>query len=195
MATSEGVPQEDSRLTVVPFDLQGMRLPHHQVVANGDDSLALQWVPRLRRLARDLELPMELALPGDQAGLRLRICASPTAAYTLYYQHEEPLFASLLLTGGDEPTETELQQSFKYLLLDVEDDDEPEEEVLAAMEAAEEFDFAAIEERPVLFQIPFVLTPDSPEPVQRIPEWDQSLAAAFLAVSDVSPWQHTLAER
>jgi len=136
---------------------------------------------KLKHLSGDLELPLEDKLPGDDEFLDYRIGSDINGAYILYYFHDEVIFASLMLSGSNEPTETELMQVFKFLLLDTTDAEEPTEEEIEEVLASSAFEFEAVESRPVVFEVDLADLEES-DPVEYIKKMNRNLAAAFFAI-------------
>lgn len=140
---------------------------------------------KFRHLSGDLELPLEDKLPGKYEFIEYRIGSDLSGAFVLYYFHDEVVFASLLLSGSDNVAETELMQVFKFLLLDSDDDEEPTEEEIERVLSSDEFDFDAIQDRPVVLQIELSDDDDATDQVKHIAEMDLSLATAFFGLDRV----------
>ena len=137
------------------------------------------FVNKFRHLSGDLELPLEDRLPGDNEALEYRIGSDLNGAYVLYYFHNEVIFASLILSGTDHETETELMQVFKFLLLDTDDLDEPTEEEIDAVLSSEEFNFSQTETRPAVFEVQLTGPEDSETPLEHVRQMNRALSAAF----------------
>ena len=137
---------------------------------------------KLAQLSGDLELPFEDRLPGDSAFIEYRIGSDLNGAYVLYYFHDEVIFSSLLLSGTDEVTETELMQVFRFLLLDTHDQDEPTEEDIEEVLSTNEFDFPAIDERPAVFEVRLSDREDESKACEHVTKMNRHLAHAFFAL-------------
>jgi len=137
---------------------------------------------KFTHLSGDLELPLEDRLPGDDEALEYRIGSDRNGAYVLYYFHDEVIFASLILSGTDHETETELMQVFKFLLLDTDDLDEPTEEEIDAVLSSEEFDFSQTEIRPAVFEVQLTGPEDGETPLEYVREMNRALSAAFFKI-------------
>lgn len=133
----------------------------------------------LAQLSGDLDLPLEVNVCQDPP-MVLRICSDFSAAYSIYYVEDEPMFASLVLSGNDDEAEFELMQVFRYLLLDDSDEEDPSEEEVEATLNREEFLFIDFEQRPIVFQIRLTDEPEFDDLSQKIADIDQSVSAAFL---------------
>ena len=137
---------------------------------------------KFTHLSGDLELPLEDRLPGDDEALEYRIGSDRNGAYVLYYFHDEVIFASLILSGTDHETETELMQVFKFLLLDTDDLDEPTEEEIDAVLSSEEFDFPQTEIRPAVFEVQLTGPEDGETPLEHVRQMNRALSAAFFKI-------------
>lgn len=169
--------------TVASFAFEGTFENSEQVATADLNSDTIQYFSdKFSRLSGDLELPFEGRLTGDLDAVEYQICSEFNGAYILYYLGDDIIFASLLLRGVDENAETELAQVFKFLLLDTDDDDDPTEEEIDEILGMDEFDFFAIDVRPVVFQIPCSTEADDLETSQAIARMDRHLAAAFLGM-------------
>jgi hypothetical protein len=140
-------------------------------------------------LSGDLELPLEDRLPGDNKALEYRIGSDRNGAYVLYYFHDEVIFASLILSGTDHETETELMQVFKFLLLDTDDLEEPSEEEIDAVLTSEEFNFSQFESRPAVFEVQLTGPEDRKTPLEHVKHMNRTLSAAFFKMDRFS--QHS----
>lgn len=135
-------------------------------------------------LSGDLELPFEDALPGEFDFIDYRIGSDLNGAYVLYYFHDEVIFASLLLSGTDDETETELMQVFKFLLLDTDDQDEPTEEEIEEVLNSSEFDFPAIENRPAVFEVQLSGRADEEKTCAHASFMNRHLSQAFFELQE-----------
>ena len=173
------------QFTVADYDNHGSVTRVTQISVEQLDAPLFDWFARkLARLSGELELPLEAQLPGDFPHIDFRIGSDLNGAYVLYYFHDEVVFASLYLRGTDDLSETELTQVFKFLLLDSADTEEPTEDEIENILAAAEFDFAAIESRPVAYNVQFSTEPNEAKECQHIKRMDQHLAAAFFYHAD-----------
>jgi len=136
----------------------------------------------LANLSGDLELPFESSFPGDHPYTEYRIGSDLFGAYVLYYFHDEVIFSSLMLSGTDEETETELMQVFKFLHLETNENEDPTEEEIEAVLASSEFDFESLQQRPAVFEVPISNRPDEMEQLETIAKMNRHLAAAFFAI-------------
>lgn len=171
--------------TVASFAFEGTFENSEQVASADLDSETIQYFSdKFSRLSGDLELPFEGRLPGDLDAVEYQICSDFNGAYILYFLGDDIIFASLLLRGVDENAETELAQVFKFLLLDTDDDDDddPTEEEIDEILGMDEFNFFAIDVRPVVFQIPCSTEADDLETNQSVARMDRNLAAAFFGM-------------
>lgn len=161
------------------YNSSGQLIGQRDIRTSDLDSETLNFFQRkLARLSHDLELPLESVLPGELPFLEFRIGSDGSAAYVLYYFHDEVLMASLILPGGDEQAEEELIDVFRFLLLDAEDSDEPTEEEIEQVLGSELFDFRNIQ-RPAVINISFASDPsDSPE-LDYVSKMNLHLAKAF----------------
>lgn len=170
-------------LTVVIYSAAGDSLRNEQVATSSLDSIHLDYFAnKFRHLSGDLELPLEDQLPGGVDFLDYRIGSDRNGAYVLYYFHDQVIFASLLLSGKNEPIETELMEVFKFLLLDTHDEDEPTEEEIDEVLASDAFDFPAIESRPAVFEVQLSDPNDASVPVDHVVSLNRHLGAAFFAL-------------
>ncbi len=167
-------------LHVASFDLEGELTTQQAVDRVAIETDRVESFKRsLTKLSGDLDLPLEVVVP-DMEHLVLRICSDRhQAAYTVYYFHDEAVFASLLLPGRDLEIETELTQVLRFLLLDTSDEDEPDEEVIEEILTAPEFRFEAIETRPATIQIALNDDESISTELEQIAEIDQQVAVAF----------------
>ena len=170
--------------TVASYDTEGEALGVAEVAINELDPEVLSvFQEKLQRLPNTLELPLESKLPGDFPQLDFRIGSDSNGAYVLYYLHDEVVYASLYLGGRDPETEEELSQVFKFLLLDQDDAEEPTEDEIENVLAKNEFNFAAVESRPVVFSVCFEHQEDEAQEFAHIQNMDRHLAAVFLGRS------------
>ena len=137
---------------------------------------------KLANLSGDLELPFESSFPGDHPFIEYRIGSDLFGAYVLYYFHDEVVFSSLMLSGCNEESETELMQVFKFLHLETSENENPTEEEIEAVLASSEFDFESVDQRPVVFEVPISVRPDESEQLESIINMNRHLAAAFFAI-------------
>ncbi len=173
---------------VASYSAAGEILRSEQVKTASLDSNHLNYFAnKFRHLSGDLELPLEDQLPGGVDFLDYRIGSDLNGAYVLYYFHDEVIFASLMLSGTDEPIETELMQVFKFLLLDTQDEDEPTEETIEEVLSSDEFDFPAFESRPAIFEVQLANPHDPSLPINHVIELNRHLGAAFFAIDRSSP--------
>ena len=135
---------------------------------------------KFKWLSGDLDLPLEEPIPEIEEAA-LRICSESSAAYVIYYLDEEPVMASLIVAGVDEEAEFEIMSTFKFLLLQGDTDEEPDDETIDAVMAAAQFDFEAIQERPATFQIQLNDDPKLAAVCATFKEVDLAVAAAFIA--------------
>lgn len=171
---------------VTTYSAEGERLRNEQVIAANLDSEHLDYfAKKFCHLSGDLELPLEDQLPGGVDFLDYRIGSDLNGAYVLYYFHDEVIFASLLLSGTDEPIETELMQVFKFLLLDTNDEDEPSEEEIEEVLSSEAFDFPEVENRPAVFEVQ--LAHEDALPMDHVISLNRHLGAAFFAIDRSLP--------
>lgn len=172
-------------ITVVTFSIDGSIERTDQVVVSELDRDSIQYFSgKFQRLSGDLELPMEGKLPGDCGSIEFRICSDLNGAYVLYYEEDDALFSSLLLSGTNETSESELAQVFKFLLLDTSDDDDPTEEEIDAVLAASEFDFFLEDARPAIFQICLTDHPEDVESHRQVARMNLHLATAFFEAAN-----------
>lgn len=151
-----------------------------------DESMAAlveHFTEKFARLPGDLDLPLEEKIPGMDESAVLRICSESSAAYVIYYLSDTPLLASLLVAGHDEEAEFEIMSTLKFLLLQGDGDEELDDEVIDAILAAAEFDFEAIEVRPITYQIVLDDDPAVADQVQAFKPIDYAVAAAFISRS------------
>jgi hypothetical protein len=168
--------------TIANYDPDG-DLHEQQVLdpAGLNSEIVSLFQAKLSRLSGDLDLPLEVRLPGEFSDLQFSIVSDLNAAYALYYWGDEVVFASLYLRGDDEENETELAHVFKFLLLDTEDSEDPTDEQIDEVLASDAFDFPAVADRPVAFAIRFLYDPDAEEMMAHVAQMDRCLAAAFLS--------------
>ncbi len=147
------------------------------------DSKSLDYFrKKFHHLSGDLELPLEDSLPGDIEHLDYRVGSDLNGAYVLYYFHDEVVFASLLLSGTDDTTETELMQVFKFLLLDTQDAEEPTEEEIEEVLASDAFEFEQLESRPAVFEVDLADGLDEPQTMKHVQDSNRILAQAFFEI-------------
>jgi len=142
--------------------------------------LASHFEDKFKRLSGDLDLPLEEKIPGCDESMVLRICSEGTAAYVIYYLQDEPVLASLVLAGKDEESEFEIMTTLRFLLLQGDEDEEPDEAAIDAIMAAAEFDFEAIDDRPITYQVVLDDDPEVTAQVQSFMTIDLAVAAAFI---------------
>ena len=142
--------------------------------------LADHFKDKFKRLSGDLDLPLEEKIPGAGESMVLRICSEGTAAYVIYYYADEPILASLLLAGEKEEVEFEIMATLRFLLLQGDEDEEPDDAAIDAILAAAEFDFEAVEDRPITYQIVLDDDPEVAAEVQSCMGFDLAVAAAFI---------------
>jgi hypothetical protein len=165
---------------VVSFSEAGETLGTESVELTNPDANHLDYFfNKFLHLSGDLELPLEDRLPGKDKALEYRIGSDRNGAYVLYYFHDEVIFASLILSGTDHETETELMQVFKFLLLDTDDLDEPTEEEIDAVLSSEEFNFSLVESRPAVFEVQLTGPEDESTPIEHVKQMNRALSAAF----------------
>ena len=168
---------------VTIYSPEGETLRNEQVMATSLEASHLDYfAKKFRHLSGDLELPLEDQLPGGVDFLDYRVGSDGNGAYVLYYFHDEVIFASLLLSGTDDPIETELMQVFKFLLLDTNDEDEPTEEEIEEVLSSDAFDFPAIEQRPAVFEVQLSDPDDESLPIDHVISLNRHLGAAFFAL-------------
>ena len=142
-------------------------------------SLVSHFKDKFTRLSGDLDLPLEEKIPGEES-MVLRICSEGTAAYVIYYHLDNPIVASLVLAGENEEVEFEIMATLRFLLLVGDEDEESDEAAIDAIMAAAEFDFEAIEDRPITYQVVLDDDPDVAAQVQSAMDFDLAVAAAFI---------------
>ena len=156
------------------------------IAPNSNSELDAQTVDyfskKLDNLSGDLELPLESVLPGDHPFIEYRIGSDLFGAYVLFYFHDEVVFSSLMLSGTDEQSETELMEVFKFLHLETSENEDPTEEEIEAVLASTDFDFESLTQRPAVFEVPISDRPDELEQLETIAKMNRHLAAAFFAI-------------
>lgn len=172
------------KIHVADYSSDG-QLQGHSEAQIDDAAVALveHFSEKFTRLPGDLDLPLEEKIPGMDESAVLRICSESSAAYVIYYLNDAPLLASLLVAGHDEEAEFEIMSTLKFLLLQGDGDEEPDDEAIDAVLAAAEFDFEAIEDRPITFQIVLDDDPEVAQQVQAFRPIDLAVAAAFISRS------------
>ena len=174
---------QTDQLLIATYSIVGESLGQETLETSQLESAHVKhFVNKFRHLSGDLELPLEDCLPGDREFLEYRIGSDLNGAYVLFYFHDEVVFASLLLSGTDETTETELMQVFKFLLLDTQDSEEPTEEEIDAVLSADAFKFEEVEARPAVFEVNLVDDLDNAENQEALKHltWmNRHLAKAF----------------
>ena len=171
-----------NKIHVANYSSAGQLEAHSEV--DIDDSLVTlvdHFTERFKRLPGDLDLPLEEKIPGLDESAVLRICSESSAAYVIYYLNDAPLLASLLVAGQDEEAEFEIMSTLKFLLLQGDGDDELEDDAIDAVLAAAEFDFEAIPDRPITYQIVLDDDPEVAQQVRAFKPIDQAVAVAFIS--------------
>ena len=135
---------------------------------------------KFKRLSGDLDLPLEEKIPTAEDSMVLRICSEGTAAYVIYYYADEPVLASLLMAGKNEEVEFEIMATLRFLLLQGDEDEEPDDAAIDGILAAAEFDFEAIDDRPITYQVVLDDDPEVAAEVQSCMNFDLAVAAAFI---------------
>ena len=158
-------------------DLENQKLVE---IAAETAQLASHFKDKFKRLSGDLDLPLEEKIPGAEESMVLRICSEGTAAYVIYYYADEPVLASLLLAGENEEVEFEIMATLRFLLLQGDEDEEPDDAAIDAILAAAEFDFEAVEDRPITYQVVLDDDPEVAAQVQGFMNFDLAVAAAFI---------------
>ena len=175
--------QPSQDFTLASYNYQGDLVTTVPVSTDELDSQTLDYFSKkLAGLSGDLELPLESSFPGDHPFMEYRIGSDLFGAYVLYYFHDEVVFSSLMLSGTDEESETELMQVFKYLLLETEENEDPTEEDIEEALASNEFGFESLQQRPVVFEVPISERPDESEQLKTIAHMNRHLAAAFFVL-------------
>jgi len=171
---------ENITLQVVSYSIAGDLEAQTTVEKSLAKDAVANFSEKFKWLSGDLDLPLEEPIPGIEDAA-LRICSESSAAYVIYYLDEEPVLASLIVAGTDEEAEFEIMSTFKFLLLQGDTDEEPDDEMIDTVMAAAQFDFDAVQERPVTFQI--LLNDDSKLAAvcDKFKEVDLAVAAAFIA--------------
>ncbi len=174
----------NKKIHVASYSSDG-QLQGHSETQVDDSAVALveHFIEKFTRLPGDLDLPLEEKIPGMNESAVLRICSESSAAYVIYYFNDAPLLASLLVAGQDEEAEFEIMSTLKFLLLQGDGDEELEEETIDAVLAAAEFDFEAIEDRPITYQIVLDDDPEVADQVRAFRPIDHAVAAAFISRS------------
>ena len=181
MNTSD--PSSADAFTLATYSYQGELLTTHSVaLAELAGETVDYFSAELANLSGDLELPFESDFPGDHPFIEYRIGSDLFGAYVLYYFHDEVVFSSLMLSGSNEDSETELMQVFKFLHLETSENENPTEEEIEAVLAASEFDFESVTQRPAVFEVPISVRPDESEQLENITDMNRHLAAAFFAI-------------
>ena len=98
----------------------------------------------------------------------------------IYYYLDNPIAASLVLAGENEEVEFEIMTTLRFLLLVGDEDEEPDEAAIDAIMAAAEFDFEAIEDRPITYQVVLDDDPSVATQVRSVMDFDLSVATAFI---------------
>ena len=70
--------------------------------------------------------------------------------------------------------------TLRFLLLQGDEDEEPDEAAIDAIMAAAEFDFEAIQDRPITYQFVLDDDPEVAAQVQSFTKFDLAVAAAFI---------------
>ncbi|MEL7499258.1 MAG: hypothetical protein AAFN77_16750 [Planctomycetota bacterium] len=168
---------------IATYTIAGELRRTNQIELNREaDGVNAELSNQLSQLSFDIDLPLELIFEGDPKVV-LRICATESAAYAIYYVADRACFASLILTGNDDELDFELMQTFRYLLLDESDDDDPSEESIMELLNQEAFEFFQIEERPVVHRI--WLSEESADVILRLERTDQQVAVAYMGLPQV----------
>jgi len=172
---------EIKQLHVAKYSAAGDLENQNQVEITAEmASLVNHFKDKFTRLSGDLDLPLEEKIPGGEESMVLRICSEGTAAYVIYYYLDNPIAASLVLAGENEEVEFEIMTTLRFLLLVGDEDEEPDEAAIDAIMAAAEFDFEAIEDRPITYQVVLDDDPSVATQVQSVMDFDLSVAAAFV---------------
>lgn len=176
-------PSENGPFTLASYTYQGELVGTAPVSADELNSQTLDhFNKKLANLSGDLELPFESNFPGDHPFIEYRIGSDLFGAYVLFYFHDEVVFSSLMLSGTDQESETELMQVFKFLHLETNENEDPTEEEIEAVLASSEFDFESVDQRPAVFEVPISNRPDEVEQLETIANMNRHLAAAFFAI-------------
>jgi len=176
-------PNTAEAFALATYSYQGELLTTSSVaIAKLDAKTVDYFSTKLANLSADLELPFESNFPGDHPFIEYRIGSDLFGAYVLYYFHDEVVFSSLMLSGSNEDSETELMQVFKFLHLETNENENPTEEEIEAVLASSEFDFESIAQRPAIFEIPTSVDPDESAQLENITDMNRHLAAAFFAI-------------
>ena len=170
--------------TLATYTYQGEKVATTSVSVDELDSQTVNYFEKeLANLSGDLELPFESGFPGDHPFTEYRIGSDLFGAYVLFYFHDEVVFSSLMLSGTDQESETELMQVFKFLHLETsENEEDPTEEEIEAVLASSQFDFESLDQRPIVFEVPIADQPDEMEQLEIIANMNRHLAAAFFAI-------------
>ena len=142
--------------------------------------LAGHFKDKFKRLSGDLDLPLEEKIPDADEAMVLRICSEGSGAYVIYYFADEAILASLLMAGKNEETECAILDTLRFLLMQGDEDEEPDEAAIDAILAAAEFDFEAIEDRPITYQVVLDDDPEVAAQVQSFMNFDLAVATAFI---------------
>lgn len=172
---------EIKQLHVAKYSAAGDLETQNQVeITNEMGSLVSHFKDKFKRLSGDLDLPLEEKIPGSEESMVLRICSEGTAAYVIYYYLDNPIAASLVLAGKNEEVEFEIMATLRFLLMVGDEDEEPDEAAIDAIMAAAEFDFEAIDDRPITYQVVLDDDPDVATQVQSVMNFDLAVATAFI---------------
>ncbi len=172
---------EIKKLHVAKYSAAGDLESQDQVEITAEmASLVSHFQDKFKRLSGDLDLPLEEIIPGDEDSLVLRICSEGTAAYVIYYYLDNPIAASLVLAGKNEEVEFEIMATLRFLLMVGDDDEEPDEAAIDAILAAAEFDFEAIDDRPITYQVVLDDDLEVATQVQSVMDSDVAVATAFI---------------
>lgn len=169
--------------TVASYSKEGEALGTETVAVDSLNAEHIEFfAEKLQYLTDDLDLPVESYLPGNPEFMEFRIGSIIDGAYVMYYFHDEVIFSSLLLNGSDNEAESELMHIFRYLVIDTDDMEDPtEEEIEKKLHSSTEFDFAKVETRPALFEIPSYRE-DEAEQYKIALEMNRHLAVAFYGI-------------
>ena len=172
---------EIKNLHVAKYSVKG-DLEEQNLIEIADETvqLASHFKDKFKRLSGDLDLPLEEKIPGAEESMVLRICSEGTGAYVIYYFADEAILASLLMAGENEETECAILDTLRFLLMQGDEDEEPDEAAIDAILAAAEFDFEAVEDRPITYQVVLDDDPEVAAEVQRCMNFDLAVATAFI---------------
>ncbi len=138
------------------------------------------FVGQFTYLSGDMELPLEDKLPGPFDFMSYRISANEHCGLMFYYFHDEVIFASVFLTGSDFETETELLDTFRYLLMETDDmEEDPTEEEIVEKLSTNNFLFNLVTERPATIEIKFPARDDELKETDHAQNMNRHSAAAF----------------